>query len=127
MDFLLVHGSTQSPRGYDRLAAELTRRVHRAVAVDLPIDHPQWTSGDYAGYVARQAAGVTEPVLVVHSAAGALAAAVAAAVGARHVAWPAAVLPDVGRNVMDEVRADTGMFAAEWRTWSAGCRQRTAR
>jgi pimeloyl-ACP methyl ester carboxylesterase len=119
MDFLLVHGSTQSPRGYDRLAAELTRRGHRAVAADLPTDRPQWTSGDYAGYVARQA-DVTEPVLVVHSAAGALATAIAAAVGARHVAWLAAVLPDVGRSVMDEVQADAGMFAAEWRTWSAG-------
>jgi hypothetical protein len=31
VDFLLVHGSTQSPRGYDRLAEALEQRGHRTV------------------------------------------------------------------------------------------------
>jgi pimeloyl-ACP methyl ester carboxylesterase len=119
MDFLLVHGSTQSPRGYDRLAAILGERGHPTVAADLPVDRPQWTAAQYADAVKGQAHGLTEPVLVVHSAAGALAPSIAAVTGARHIAWLAAVLPDPGRSVLDEAAADPGMFGAEWRTWTA--------
>jgi Alpha/beta hydrolase family len=126
MDFLLVHGSTQSPRGYDRLAVALGKRGHRTVAVDLPRARPEWTAERYAGAVRAQAQGLTEPVLVVHSAAGALAPAIAAATGARHVAWLAAVLPDPGRSVLDEIRADDGMFDPEWRTWTAGLEEAPA-
>ena len=118
MDFLLVHGSTQTPRGYDRLAAALHGRGHRTVAVDLPVDRPEWTAAQYAEVAREQAAGLTEPVLVVHSAAGVVAPAVAAAVGARHVAWLGAVVPDPGRSVLDELAADPGMFGAEWRSWT---------
>jgi hypothetical protein len=120
MDFLLVHGSTQSPRGYDRLAAALAARGHRTVAADLPVDRPEWTAEDYAGLVGAQARELTEPVLVVHSAAGALAPAVAAGTAARHVVWLAAVVPDPGRSVLDEAGADPGMFGVEWRSWTAG-------
>ena len=120
MDFLLVHGSTQSPRGYDRLATALERRGHRTVAADLPRDRPEWTADRYAEVAREQARGLTEPVLVVHSAAGALAPAVAAATGARHVAWLAAVLPDPGRSVLDQVRDDDGIVDPEWRTWAGG-------
>jgi hypothetical protein len=118
MDFLLVHGSTQGPGGYDRLAAALQDRGHRTVAADLPVDRPEWTAGQYADLARGQAAGLTEPVLVVHSAAGVVAPAIAAAVGARHVAWLGAVVPDPGRSVMDELAADPGMFGAEWHDWT---------
>jgi pimeloyl-ACP methyl ester carboxylesterase len=117
MDFLLVHGSTQSPRGFDRLAAALEDRGHRSVSADLPLDRPEWTAHRYAEVAREQARELTEPVLVAHSAAGAVAPAVAAATGARHVAWLAAVLPDPGRSVLDQVGADDGMFNPEWRTW----------
>ena len=119
MDFLLVHGSTQSPRGYDRLAAALHDRGHRSVAVDLPRDRPEWTADRYAEAVREQARELSEPVLVVHSAAGAVAPAVAAATGARHIAWLATVLPDPGRSLLDEIGVDDGMFDAEWRDWGA--------
>jgi hypothetical protein len=79
MDFLPVHGSTRSPRGYDRLAAALRQRGHLSVAADLPRDRPEWTAERYAAVASAQAAELIEPVLVVHSAAGALAPAIAAA------------------------------------------------
>jgi pimeloyl-ACP methyl ester carboxylesterase len=126
MDFLLVHGSTQSPRAYDRLAAALHDRGHRSVAVDLPVDRPEWTAVQYAEAAAAQGGSLTEPVLVVHSAAGALAPAIAAVTGARHIAWLATVLPDPGRSVLDEVRADDGMFDPEWRSWTAGLEEAPA-
>jgi pimeloyl-ACP methyl ester carboxylesterase len=118
MDFLLVHGSTQGPRGYDRLAGALEERGHHTVAADLPVDRPQWTAAEYAEVACGQAVGLTEPVLVVHSAAGVVAPAIAAAVGARHVAWLGAVIPDPGRSVMDELAADAGMSGEEWHDWT---------
>ena len=118
MDFLLVHGSTQGPRGYDRLAAALNDRGHRTVAADLPVDRPEWTAAQYAEVARAQAGGLTDPVLVVHSAAGVVAPAIAAAVRARHVAWLGAVIPDPGRSVMGELAADAGMFGAEWHGWT---------
>jgi hypothetical protein len=39
MDFLLVHGRTRSPAGYDRVAAALGRRA-RVAATALPVDPP---------------------------------------------------------------------------------------
>jgi len=120
MDFLLVHGSTQGPGGYDRLAAALQSRGHHTVAVDLPVDRPEWTVAQYAEVARGQGAQLTEPVVVVvvHSAAGVVAPAIAAAVGARHVAWLGAVVPDPGRSVMDELAADPSMFGAEWHDWT---------
>ena len=118
MDFLLVHGSTQGPRGYDRLAVALRERGHRTVAADLPVDRPEWTVTEYADVARGQATGLTEPVLVVHSAAGVVAPAIAGAIGARHGAWLGAVVPDPGRSVVDELAADPGMFGAEWHEWT---------
>jgi hypothetical protein len=118
MDFLLVHGSTQGPRGYDRLAAALVQRGHRTVAADLPVDRPEWTAAEYTAVARGQASDLIEPVLVVHSAAGVVAPAIAAAVGARHVAWLGAVVPDPGRSVLDELAAEPSMFGAEWHDWT---------
>jgi pimeloyl-ACP methyl ester carboxylesterase len=115
MDVLLVHGSTQTPAAYDRLGAELTARGHRVVAPDLRTDRPGWSAEQHA---AALDAEVAEPVLVVHSAAGALVPALAAAFRPRHVVWLGAVIPDPGRSVMDEVGADPGMFGTEWRSWT---------
>jgi len=36
VEFVLVHGTTQSPAGWDRLAAALGARGHRVTAIDLP-------------------------------------------------------------------------------------------
>lgn len=115
MDFLLVHGSTQSPAAWGPLAAVLAERGHRAVAVDLRVDRPEWTAEEHAASIDTD---LDEPVLVVHSAAGALVPAITARLRVRHVAWLGAVVPDPGRSVLDEVAADPGMFGAEWRSWA---------
>lgn len=44
--------------------------------------------------------------------------ALAAAVHPRHVVWLAAVVPDPGRSVLDEMAADPGMFGPEWHEWT---------
>jgi hypothetical protein len=49
MDYVLVHGTTQSPAGWQRLAGALTRRGNRVQAVDLPTSQPELLAADYAG------------------------------------------------------------------------------
>lgn len=120
MDFLLVHGSTQSPGSWGRLAELLTARGHRVVAVDLPVDTPELRAADYAAIAADQAAGLDQPVAVAHSLGGVLLPAIAEAVRARHLVWLAALLPDIagGRSVLDMIAADSAqMFTPEWHTW----------
>ena len=46
MDYVLVHGTTQSPAGWQRLAGALTRRGNRVQAVDLPTGQPELLAAD---------------------------------------------------------------------------------
>ena len=43
MEFVLVHGTTQSPAGWDRLVGALGARGHRVTLIDLPAGQPEWT------------------------------------------------------------------------------------
>ncbi len=111
MDFVLVHGTTQGPAGWDRVAKLLTAAGHRAVAVDLltPRDLP--VEG-YAQQAEDQYDG-ERPVVVAHSGAGVLLPAIAEALDARAMVWVAAYIPDFagGRCLRDDVLA---AFAPEW-------------
>ena len=120
MDFVLLHGTTQTPAGWDRLVAVLERRGHRARAVDFPVDRPGLLAADHAAVAAQAAVGLIDPVVVAHSAAGVLLPAVARQVGARHLVWVGAVVPDFGGvSFSDQVARDSGtMFGAEWHEWT---------
>jgi pimeloyl-ACP methyl ester carboxylesterase len=120
MDFVLLHGTTQTPGGWDPLAGALARRGSRSVAVDFPVDRPGLLADDYATVAAHQAEDVRDPVVVAHSAAGVLAPAVARRLGARHLVWLAAVVPEFGgRSFADQVAGDGAtMFGAEWHRWT---------
>ncbi|RSN18161.1 alpha/beta hydrolase [Streptomyces sp. WAC 05977] len=104
MDFVLVHGTTQSPASWDRVVKLLTAAGHRAIAVDLltPVELP--VEG-YAQHVREQYGG-GRPVVVAHSGSGVLLPAVAEALDARALVWVAAYIPDFdgGRSLRDEAR-----------------------
>jgi pimeloyl-ACP methyl ester carboxylesterase len=117
-EFVLVHGTTQSPVGWDRLADELRERGHGATAIDLPGDEPEWTPADYARHAAAQAGNVGErPVVVAHSGAGVLLPAIAGTVSAVTAVWLAAYVPDLagGGSMLDDIKTqrDT-MFHPDW-------------
>lgn len=124
MDFVLVHGTTQSPAAWDRLGHELTRRGHRAQAVDLPVDQPDLLADDYARLAAAQVAdSVTEPVVVAHSGGGLILSALGNRLGASHLVWLAAVVPDFagGRSLLAQIEAERdAMFGSEWAEWTSG-------
>jgi pimeloyl-ACP methyl ester carboxylesterase len=117
-EFVLVHGTTQSPVGWDRLADELRRRDHAVTAIDLPTDQPEWTVADYARHAAAQAGTADDGRVVVgHSGAGVLLPAIAEAIGAVTAVWLAAYVPDLagGNSMLDDIRTQRdAMFHSDW-------------
>ncbi|MQA10908.1 MAG: alpha/beta fold hydrolase [Pseudonocardiaceae bacterium] len=120
MDYVLVHGTTQSTAGWQRLTESLRRRGHRVHSVDLPTDQPDLLAADYARVAAEQIGdSVREPVVVAHSGAGLLLPRIAQALRANRLVWLAAFVPDFthGRSLLDEVREQgSAMFFDEWRS-----------
>jgi pimeloyl-ACP methyl ester carboxylesterase len=119
MDYVLGHGTTQSPAGWRRVAQDLTRRGHHVELLDLPVDQPGLLSADYARIAADQVGNkVTKPVIVAHSGAGALLPALAGELRARHLVWLAAYVPSrAGQSFRDEIQAAAGeIFSPEWRS-----------
>jgi Alpha/beta hydrolase family len=117
-EFILVHGTTQSPAGWDRLADELRGRGHGVTAIDLPDDQPEWAPADYARHAAAQVGPAGDrPVVVAHSGAGVLLPAIAEAAGAGTAVWLAAYVPDLtGENSMlDDIKSQRdAMFHPDW-------------
>ena len=118
MEFILVHGTTQSPAGWSRLAGALEARGHFVTAIDLPPNQPEWTVADYAREAATQAG---EPaghrVVVGHSGAGVLLPAISDATRASVVVWLAAYVPDLtgGRSMLEDIKAQRdAMFDSDW-------------
>jgi pimeloyl-ACP methyl ester carboxylesterase len=115
VDFLFVHGTTQSPAAWRPVEELLRQRGHRTVAVDLPTDRPELLAADYAAIARAQVGDALAPVLVGHSGAGLLMPAIARAVGASHLVWVAAMIPGPV-SLADELAVETGeMFNPEWR------------
>jgi hypothetical protein len=117
-DVLLVHGTTQSPAGFDGLARALRSRRHRVVCADLPTAESSLTAEQAAELVAvRYRSELDAPVVVAHSASGLLLPSISAALGARHQVWLAAGVADYagGCSLLEEARADpSAMFNPEW-------------
>jgi pimeloyl-ACP methyl ester carboxylesterase len=68
--YCLVHGSTQSSRGFELLVSQLRAREHECICVDLPTDEPDASATRYAKVVGAALAGVNKPTVVAHSASG---------------------------------------------------------
>jgi alpha-beta hydrolase superfamily lysophospholipase len=84
LNIVLVHGTTQSAKGFDGLVAALEERGHRAVALQVPGGAATSARG-YAPLLADQVpAGFDAPVVVAHSAGGLLLPALAQVLSARH-------------------------------------------
>lgn len=95
MEFVLVHGTTQSPVGWDPLRRALTRRGHTIAVVDLASDRRELTVDDYAQLAAEQVGRQGDRrVVVAHSGSGVLLPALAGSVGAEALVWLAAYVPD---------------------------------
>jgi pimeloyl-ACP methyl ester carboxylesterase len=104
MEFVLVHGTTQSPAGWDRLVGALGARGHRVTLIDLPAGQPEWTVTNYARQAGNPAG---RRVVVAHSGAGVLLPAIAGAAEASAAVWLAAYVPDLtaGQSMAEDIKA----------------------
>lgn len=120
VEFILVHGTTQSPAGWDRLAGPLRAVGHTVTTLDLAVGRPDWAVADYAREAAAQAGRVGQAgrrVLVGHSGAGVLLPAIAEATEASAVVWLAAYVPDLanGQSMAEDIKAHRdAMFHPDW-------------
>lgn len=104
--YALVHGAWHAGWHWHPLVDELTRRGHRAVAVDLPCEDPAVGAAGYAQVVLDALSTVDDDVvLVAHSLGGLTAPVVAAARPVSRLVLIAALLPVPGRALDDQPAA----------------------
>lgn len=104
--FALVHGAWHGGWCWERLDRALGDRGHASVAVDLPCEDP----GSGLEASARAVAAVLEDVdgdvvLVAHSLGGLVAPLVASLRPVRLVVHLAALVPDTGRSIIEQIRS----------------------
>jgi pimeloyl-ACP methyl ester carboxylesterase len=111
--FALVHGAWHGGWCWERLAPELERAGHDVVAPDLPCADPSAGLHAYVQTVARAIDGAGDDVVLVgHSLAGLVIPLVAAARPVARLVLLAALLPEPGRSLADQLRADKGILLA---------------
>jgi pimeloyl-ACP methyl ester carboxylesterase len=113
--FLLVHGTTQSPDGWQLLINELNQAGHAAVTTDLARFGERLSAAQYGQAVAAELSGTNVDVVVAHSGSGLLLPAIASATAARLQVYLAAGIPNGERSLMEEVRDDAlAVFNTDW-------------
>ena len=110
----LIHGSTQSPNGWDLLVHELMAWGVEATAVDLPVDRPREGADFFAREVARQTPSGEPPILVAHSAAGLILPVVAEHMEVARLVYLAAVIPKPGLSFVSQFKESPEMFRPDW-------------
>ena len=115
MDIVLLHGTTQSPLGWQRLAHVLSERGHASYAVDLSAVGRDAPAAEYVRHACNQLPDLKHPIVVAHSGSGLLLPGIARALGASRQVFLAAWIPDGLHTLMDELVDDaTKIFQAEW-------------
>jgi pimeloyl-ACP methyl ester carboxylesterase len=120
MDFVMLHGTTQTPACWQPLQTLLHQSGHRTFAADLTAQE-DWQAEDYADEVHRQFPETKSPTIIAHSGGGLLTPATAKRLNAGHLVWIGALIPDLtGTTSMLEELEDHGedMFPPEWFEWS---------
>lgn len=113
--FCLLHGSTQNASCWDLLIPELEQRGNDTVRMNLPTNEPGATATRYADVIADAIpADRGDTVVVAHSASGLFLPLVPGKGRIRRLVFLAAVIPQPGKNLLDQVNDDPQMFNPEW-------------
>ena len=108
--FGLVHGAGHGAWCWERLIPILEALGHRALAMDLPCEDPTAGATRYAEIVDRALPPARDLVLVGHSLAGLTIPLVAARRPVRRLVFLCAIVPEFGRSLLDQVRANPDLY-----------------
>jgi pimeloyl-ACP methyl ester carboxylesterase len=113
--FCLIHGSAQSPRGWDLLTPELLRSGHEVLLADLPAGVTELPWQDYADAILAACGSATNVILVGASMSGMFLPLVAAQSDrVSKIVFEAGMIPPLGISPMEMVRRDMSMFNPAW-------------
>ncbi len=112
--FCLVHGSAQSPEGWDLLVAELQALGHRCICVDLPVDRPEASATEYAAVIGAAIDGADMPIVVAHSASGLFLPLVPDYAPVARLVYLASVIPLPGESFISQVQNDPAMYRPDF-------------
>jgi pimeloyl-ACP methyl ester carboxylesterase len=116
--YCLMHSSGQGPEGWALVVDELERRGHRVLTPAFDLDRSNeglaWHGGSTVDALERSGFEPSDTVCVAHSASGMYLPLVVEAWQPRQMGFLAAVVPQPGRSVMDQLRADPSMFNPDW-------------
>ena len=112
--FCLVHGSTQDPSGWNLLVPELKAFGLNTVLVDLPVDQPEASASLYADRIA-ESIDCDNAIVVAHSASGLFLPLVPTKRRVARIVFSAAVIPQIGKSLIDQARSEPDMMNPDWR------------
>ncbi len=113
--FCLVHGSTQNSTCWDLLIPELQQRGHESVRVNLPTSEPDASATRYADVIAEAIPPSRDDVFIVaHSASGLFLPLVPERRSVQRLVFLAAVIPQIGKSLLDQAEEDRTMLNPEW-------------
>jgi pimeloyl-ACP methyl ester carboxylesterase len=110
--FVLVHGSTQNSRGWDRVAQRLRSRGHTVIAPDLPRRSAEWHLEDYAAAIAAHVES-SDSVVVAHSFSGVFLP-IVASLKPCTVVFLAALIPEPNKSAREQVMEEANMLSPRW-------------
>lgn len=111
LPFVLIPGSQHGAWCFEALLAEMERRGHRGVAVDVPVEDTSAGLATMADTVVRAALELDGDVVMVgHSLAGTFLPLASARLPTRLMVFLAAMVPIEGRSLRDQARVDPDMI-----------------
>lgn len=114
--FALVHGAFHGAWCWEELTPLLEREGHDVVAMDLPSEDGTASFDTYADVVCAALQGHDDVVLVGHSLGGLTIPLVAARRPVRHCVYLCALVPEIGKNLYEQLAHTPDMANPEYRT-----------
>jgi pimeloyl-ACP methyl ester carboxylesterase len=116
--FALVHGGWHGAWCWELLTPLLEQAGHGVVAMDLPCEDPTASFDTYADVVCAALDGRDDDVVLVgHSVGGNTVPLVAARRPVRHLVYLCALVPEIGRSLVDQWGDEPDMLTQPWPKW----------
>ncbi len=112
----LIHGSTQSPAGWQLLIPELRRCGHDAFTVDLPVDEPEAGTTRYADVIATEirSAERDNVIAVAHSVSGIFLPLLLDRCAVQRLVFLAAFVPVLGMSPLQQFASEPNLMNSAW-------------